>query len=135
MHGDATLAGLMALDDGALTDLLAPEIEAAQVAARDAETRFAAYLDDLVAVLDLEGGAGVRVLRHWLDAAGAGQRLGRAGPALRAVAALHDYGCDRMAEVALASPASLLRIQLEGARQWARDELHCERTTGRNERG
>ncbi len=131
MQADATLARLMALDGAGLTDLLAEETEAARQVAREAEMRFAAYLEDLTTVLAIEGGAGVRVVRHWLDAAGLGARLGQCGASLRGAAALHDYGRDRMAEVALADPASLLRIQLEGARQWAREQLGDEPLKGR----
>lgn len=64
MQADATLARLMALDGAGLTDLLAEETEAARQVAREAEVRFAAYLEDLTTVLAIEGGAGVRVVRH-----------------------------------------------------------------------
>lgn len=123
MRDDVALGRLLALDMDGLTDLLAPEVEAARRDARIAEVRFGAYLGDLAQVLSLPDGAGVRVLRHWLDCAGAEQRLSQAGVALRAAAALHDYARDRMAEVALADPVSLVRIQLEGARQWAATRL------------
>lgn len=109
--------------DGLLTDLLGPEVEEANHARREETTRLAAYLDDLAAVLRTQGGAGVRVLRHWLDAACANDRLSRPEPAIHGAAALYDYARDRTAEIAMADPASLLRIQLEGARRWAGEQL------------
>lgn len=124
---DACLANLLALDaeglEGMLTDLLGPELEEARRHRRDERTRLALYLDDLATVLRAEGGAGVRVLRHWLDAACANDRLSRPEPGIHGAAALHDYARDRTAEIALAHPASLLRIQLEGARRWADEQL------------
>lgn len=110
--------------DGLLTDLLGPEVEEARRARREETTRLAAYLDDLAAVLRTQGGAGVRVLRHWLDAACANDRLSRPEPAIHGAAALYDYARDRTAEIAMADPASLLRIQLEGARRWAGEQLN-----------
>ena len=110
--------------DGLLTDLLGPEVEEARHARREETTRLAAYLDDLAAVLRTQGGAGVRVLRHWLDAACANDRLSRPEPAIHGAAALYDYARDRTAEIAMADPASLLRIQLEGARRWAGEQLN-----------
>lgn len=107
-----------------LTDLLGSEVEEARRARREERTRLAAYLDDLAAVLRAEGGAGVRVLRHWLDAACANDRLSRPEPAIHGAAALYDYARDRTAEIAMADPASLLRIQLEGARRWAGEQLN-----------
>ncbi|MGJ3522972.1 hypothetical protein ACR4XJ_08040 [Nitratidesulfovibrio sp. D1] len=128
LHPDKGLADLLALDaeglDGLLTDLLGPEVEEARRARREERTRLAAYLDDLAAVLHAEGGAGVRVLRHWLDAACANDRLSRPEPAIHGAAALYDYARDRTAEIAMADPASLLRIQLEGARRWAGEQLN-----------
>lgn len=109
--------------DALLTDLLGPEVAEARQARRDEATRLAAYLDDLAAVLRTEGGAGVRVVRHWLDAACANDRLSRPEPAIHGAAALYDYARDRTAEIAMADPASLLRIQLEGARRWAGEQL------------
>lgn len=116
---DVELARLMALDTQGLAALLQDELVLAHKDMQDRETRFAAYLDDLRAVLGIAGGAGVRVLRHWLDGACANERLSRPEPALYAAAALYDYARDRMAEVALADPVCLLHLQLEGARQWA----------------
>ncbi|WP_353115880.1 hypothetical protein [Nitratidesulfovibrio sp.] len=110
--------------DGLLTDLLGPEVEEARRARREETTRLAAYLDDLAAVLRTQGGVGVRVLRHWLDAACANDRLSRPEPAIHGAAALYDYARDRTAEIAMADPASLLRIQLEGARRWAGEQLN-----------
>ncbi|MDR3045790.1 MAG: hypothetical protein LBU75_16260 [Desulfovibrio sp.] len=109
---------------GLLTDLLGPEAEEARQARREETTRLAVYLDDLAAVLRTQGGAGVRVLRHWLDAACANDRLSRPEPAIHGAAALYDYARDRTAEIAMADPASLLRIQLEGARRWAGEQLN-----------
>lgn len=135
-HPDAVLADLLAHSDAAdaegsdgplpdlLTDLLGPEVEEARRARREERTRLAAYLDDLAAVLRAGGGAGVRVLRHWLDAACANDRLSRPEPAIHGAAALYDYARDRTAEIAMADPASLLRIQLEGARRWAGEQLN-----------
>jgi hypothetical protein len=135
-HPDAVLADLLARSDVAdaegpggplpdlLTDLLGPEVEEARRARREERTRLAAYLDDLAAVLRAGGGAGVRVLRHWLDAACANDRLSRPEPAIHGAAALYDYARDRTAEIAMADPASLLRIQLEGARRWAGEQLN-----------
>jgi hypothetical protein len=135
-HPDAVLADLLARMDAAdaegpggplpdlLTDLLGPEVEEARRARREERTRLAAYLDDLAAVLRAGGGAGVRVLRHWLDAACANDRLSRPEPAIHGAAALYDYARDRTAEIAMADPASLLRIQLEGARRWAGEQLN-----------
>lgn len=132
---DAVLADLLTRIDAAdaegpdgplpdlLTDLLGPEVEQARRARREERTRLAAYLDDLAAVLRAGGGAGVRVLRHWLDAACANDRLSRPEPAIHGAAALYDYARDRTAEIAMADPASLLRIQLEGARRWAGEQL------------
>ncbi len=94
-----------------LTDLLGPEVEEARRVRREERTRLAAYLDDLAAVLRAGGGAGVRVLRHWLDAACANDRLSRPEPAIHGAAALYDYARDRTAEIAMADPASLLRIR------------------------
>jgi len=110
--------------DDLLTDLLGPEVDAARHARREETTRLAAYLDDLAAVLRTQGGAGVRVMRHWLDAACANDRLSRPEPAIHGAAALYDYARDRTAEIAMADPASLLRIQLEGARRWAGEQLN-----------
>ncbi len=123
--GSADAAGPDGPDgaDGLLTDLLGPEVAEARQARRDEATRLAAYLDDLAMVLRTEGGAGVRVLRHWLDAACANDRLSRPEPAIHGAAALYDYARDRTAEIAMADPASLLRIQLEGARRWAGEQL------------
>jgi len=134
-HPDAVLADLLARSDVAdaegpdgalpdlLTDLLGPEVEEARRIRREERTRLAAYLDDLAVVLRAGGGAGVRVLRHWLDAACANDRLSRPEPAIHGAAALYDYARDRTAEIAMADPASLLRIQLEGARRWAGEQL------------
>lgn len=134
-HPDAVLADLLTRMEAAdaegpdgpfpdlLTDLLGPEVEEARRARREERTRLAAYLDDLAAVLRAGDGAGVRVLRHWLDAACANDRLSRPEPAIHGAAALYDYARDRTAEIAMADPASLLRIQLEGARRWAEEQL------------
>lgn len=111
--------GLLAAQDlTTLTDLLGEEASEACRESREYETRFASYLEDLGTLMRLENGAGIRVLRHWIDQAGGGQRfLGTSMP-IHAAAALHDYRQDRMAEIAMADPMSLVRLQLEGARQW-----------------
>lgn len=136
---DAVLADLLACVDmteaeasdgqfaGLLTDLLGAEVEEAHRAGREERTRLAAYLGDLAAVLRMEGGSGVRVLRHWLDAACANERLSLPEPAIHGAAALYDYARDRTAEIAMSDPASLLRIQLEGARRWAGEQLSSGR--------
>lgn len=112
-------AGTLAAHDlTTLTDLLGDEAHEALNENQDFQTRFASYLDDLVHVLHMEDGAGLRVLRHWLDLAGGSQRLLGSSLDLYAAAALHDYSQDRMAEIAMADPMSLVRLQLEGARQW-----------------
>ncbi len=123
---DVELQALLGLNEEALTDLLAGEYEQDRRAMRDAEARTLSYLSDLRVVLRTDGGSGVRVLRHWLDAACANDRLSGAGARLHGAAALHDYARDRMAEVVLADPVSHVRIQLEGARLWARANLAGE---------
>ncbi|MFI3270931.1 MAG: hypothetical protein R3Y11_02355 [Pseudomonadota bacterium] len=112
-------AGTLAAQDlTTLTDLLGDEADEADCESREFYTRLASYLDDLLHVLQMDGGAGLRVVRHWLDYAGAHQRLLGTNMDLAAAAALHDYRQDRMAEIAMADPMSLVRLQLEGARQW-----------------
>ncbi len=117
-------AGTLAAQDlTTLTDLLGEEAHEADRESREFYTRLASYLDDLLHVLQMEGGAGLRVLRHWLDFAGANQRLLGSLVDLQAAAALHDYRQDRMAEIAMADPMSLVRLQLEGARQWKIEKM------------
>lgn len=116
---DAELRNLLALDDAALTDLLDEDISLARDAARDDEARALAYLDDLREVLRMSSGAGVRVLRRWLDDACANERLSRTNASVYGATALYDYARDRMADIAMSDPVSHVRIQLEGAREWA----------------
>ncbi|UZP67376.1 hypothetical protein N1030_17540 [Desulfovibrio mangrovi] len=120
---DTELKGLLELDEGALTDLLACDYASARNALRDEEARALSYLSDLREVLRLESGAGVRVLRHWLDAACANERLSRTNASVYGATALYDYARDRMADIALSDPVSHVRMQLEGARQWARSNM------------
>jgi|GEM_PF-4541987 len=123
---DGMLEGLLGMDEQCLTDLMADEFALARKEAARSEARMLAYLDDLAAVLRMPCGSGLRVVRHWLDAACASQRISGTGQALPALAALFDYARDRMADVALADPASHVRLQIEGARNWA-----AARNTGR----
>ncbi len=92
-------------------------------ALRTEQTRLAAYLEDLRAVLRLPGGAGLRVVHRWLNEACCFARLSLPEPHIYGAAALADYARDRMAEMALADPASHVRVQLAGARQWATDNI------------
>lgn len=119
---DAELGALLQLDESALTDLLETDYEDARAARRDEEARMLSYLADLRTVLRLDDGAGVRVLRHWLDAACANERLSRTNASVYGATALYDFARDRMADIALSDPVSHVRIQLEGARQWARTQ-------------
>lgn len=116
---DTALHGLLGMADGQLTDLMASEFALARQQAARSEARMLAYLDDLAAVLRMPCGSGLRVVRHWLDAACASERISGRPDMLPSLAALFDYARDRMADVALADPASHVRLQLEGARLWA----------------
>lgn len=120
---DLEMKGLMELNEQALTDLLASDYANARNALRDEEARALSYLADLREVLRLESGAGVRVLRQWLDTACSNERLSRTNASIYGATALYDYARDRMADIALSDPVSHVRIQLEGARQWARGNM------------
>ncbi|GFM36579.1 hypothetical protein [Desulfovibrio psychrotolerans] len=119
MAKDRELGALLELDEEALTDLLATDYERVRREARDEEARMLSYLADLREVLRVDSGAGVRVLRHWLDGACANERLSRTNASVYGATALYDYARDRMGDIALADPVSHVRMQLEGARQWA----------------
>lgn len=117
---DSDTAMALELDITGITDFLDAEQAHAEQHIKVLQAHFTSYLSDLKSILILPGGAGIRVVRHWLDSAAMGQRMADIpdDSRLRAAAALHDYGHDRMAEIAMADPSSLVRIQLEGARQW-----------------
>ncbi len=72
---DTALHGLLGMADGQLTDLMASEFALARQQAARSEARMLAYLDDLAAVLRMPCGSGLRVVRHWLDAACASERI------------------------------------------------------------
>ena len=100
----------------------APSVNSASVnlgnPERDAETRMLSYLHDLREVLRMESGAGIRVLRMWLDEACMNSRLGR-DEYMREQVALQEFARDRMADVALADPVCHVRLQLQFSREWA----------------
>ena len=127
---DTELKGLLELDEAALTDLLASDYACARNFQRDEEARALSYLADMREVLRLESGAGVRVLRHWLDAACVNERLSRTNASIYGATALYDFARDRMADIALSDPVSHVRIQLEGARQWSRTGMQQEKRAG-----
>ena len=79
----------------------------------------ARYLEDLRAVLRMPGGAGLRVLRRWLDEAQAYGAVSLPTPQIYAAAALFDYARERMAEAVVADPVGFLRIHLAGMRRCA----------------
>ena len=99
MTNDKELEGLFELSGTALEELIGDDIDAARVAARDEEARALAYLEDLQEILQLSSGAGVRVLRHWLDNACANERLSRTNASVYGATALYDYARDRMADM------------------------------------
>ncbi|MDL2267198.1 hypothetical protein LJC46_04325 [Desulfovibrio sp. OttesenSCG-928-G15] len=79
----------------------------------EASLRHDLYLDDLRVVLSQP--AGVRVLRHWLDATGAFSPLcGRDAEATVKAAAVADYGKFRMYEIVTASPEAFVHIMRAG---------------------
>lgn len=104
--------------EGVLAQILAPHLAQEEQELATEQQRFAAYLADLRLLVREPGGAGLRVLRHWLDASCAFARLHGPAPQIYATTALADFARDRMAEIALADPAGHLRMQLIGARQW-----------------
>lgn len=120
---DTVLKGLLEANEERLTDLLDDDYAAARNVARNEEAKALSFLADLKEVLAISSGAGVRVLRHWLDAACANERLSRTNASVYGATALYDYARDRMAEVALADPVSHVRIQLQGAREWAAENI------------
>ncbi len=79
----------------------------------------ARYLEDLRAVMRMPGGAGLRVLRRWLDEAQAYGAVSLPAPQIYAAAALFDYARERMAEAVVADPVGFLRIHLAGMRRCA----------------
>lgn len=78
------------------------------------------YLDDLREVLAAP--AGIRVLRHWLDACRVFGFLSAGGERTVKNAALADYGHERLLEITAASPEAFMRILLAGLREAAADE-------------
>lgn len=118
MQADEELMHLCELDGQELTDLLLEDYCLPEAADSSAETRMLSYLHDLREVLRLQSGAGVRVLRMWLDEACLNSRS--AGEQyIRERAALQDYARDRMADVALADPVCHVRLQLQFSKEWA----------------
>ena len=118
MHADEELMHLCELNEQELTDLLLEDYGLSGAKDSTAETRMLSYLHDLREVLRLQSGAGVRVLRMWLDEACLNSRSGGTEH-LRERAALQDYARDRMADVALADPVCHVRLQLQFSKEWA----------------
>ena len=79
----------------------------------------ARYFEDLRTVMRMPGGAGLRVLRRWLDEAQAYGAVSLPTPQIYAAAALFDYARERMAEAVVADPVGFLRIHLAGMRRCA----------------
>ena len=79
----------------------------------------ARYLEDLRTIMRMPGGAGLRVLRRWLDEAQAYSPLSLPAPQIYAATALFDYARERMAEAVVADPVGFLRIHLAGVRRSA----------------
>lgn len=121
MQTDTELQGLCELSEIELSRLLAEDYGVEQARSVDAETRMISYLQDLREVLRLESGAGVRVLRMWLDEACMNNRLAR-DEYMRERVALLEYARDRMADVALADPVCHVRLQLQFSQEWAATE-------------
>ena len=103
-------------EQGLFEDILSLQ-DSAIIKDQGLEQAFLAYLDDLRTVLDEPSGAGLRVIRQWLDEAQGFSTIFAETPRIYAHAALADFARERMAEVALASPLSHVRIQLVGVRQ------------------
>lgn len=118
MQTDSELQGLCELSEHDLSQLLAEDYGAEQARSADAEARMLSYLHDLREVLRLESGAGVRVLRMWLDEACVNNRLAR-DEHMRERVALLEYARDRMADIALADPVCHVRLQLQFSKEWA----------------
>lgn len=118
MQADTELQGLCELSELELSRLLAEDYGVEQARNTDAETRMISYLQDLREVLRLESGAGVRVLRMWLDEACLNNRLAR-DDYMRERVALLEYARDRMADIALADPVCHVRLQLQFSQGWA----------------
>ncbi|MEZ0575450.1 hypothetical protein [Halodesulfovibrio aestuarii] len=123
MHADVELQGLCDLSETELSRLLAEDYGMEHARSADAETRMISYLQDLREVLRLESGAGVRVLRMWLDEACMNNRLAR-DEHMRERVALLEYARDRMADVALADPVCHVRLQLQFSQEWASAEIN-----------
>jgi len=115
---DEELITLCGLGDEALSGILVEDYGAGCMSGSDEETRILSYLRDLREVLRLESGAGVRVLRMWLDEACMNNRLAR-DEHMRERVALLEYARDRMADVALADPLCHVRLQLQFSQEWA----------------
>ena len=123
MQADAELQGLCELSEMELSRLLTEDYGVEHARSADAETRMISYLQDLREILRVESGAGVRVLRMWLDEACMNTRLAR-DEHMRERVALLEYARDRMADVALADPVCHVRLQLQFSQEWASAETN-----------
>lgn len=123
MQADTELQGLCELSEVELSRLLTEDYGVEHARSADAETRMLSYLQDLREVLRLDSGAGVRVLRMWLDEACMNNRLAR-DEHMRERVALLEYARDRMADVALADPVCHVRLQLQFSQEWASAETN-----------
>lgn len=123
MQADAELQGLCELSEMELSRLLTEDYGVEHARSVDAETRMISYLQDLREILRIESGAGVRVLRMWLDEACMNTRLAR-DEHMRERVALLEYARDRMADVALADPVCHVRLQLQFSHEWASAETN-----------
>lgn len=123
MQADTELQGLCELSEMELSRLLTEDYGVEHARSADAETRMISYLQDLREILRIESGAGVRVLRMWLDEACMNSRLAR-DEYMRERVALLEYARDRMADVALADPVCHVRLQLQFSQEWASAETN-----------
>lgn len=123
MQADTELQGLCELSEMELSRLLTEDYGVEHARSADAETRMISYLQDLREILRIESGAGVRVLRMWLDEACMNSRLAR-DEHMRERVALLEYARDRMADVALADPVCHVRLQLQFSQEWASAETN-----------
>ena len=123
MQTDTELQGLCELSEMELSRLLTEDYGVEHARSTDAETRMISYLQDLREVLRLESGAGVRVLRMWLDEACMNNRLAR-DEHMRERVALLEYARDRMADIALADPVCHVRLQLQFSQEWGSAETN-----------